>query len=44
VYQEMGTSHIPARPFLATATMRSLAIAQDKLGKTAVALLAPTKG
>lgn len=44
VYQEIGTSHIPARPFLATATIRSLAVAQEKLSKTAVALLAPTKG
>jgi hypothetical protein len=41
VYQELGTSTIPARPFLATATLESMAPAAKILGQTAVDLLVP---
>lgn len=41
-YQEVGTAHIPPRPFLALAGSRSLEYAgAEKLGETAVELLTP---
>jgi hypothetical protein len=39
--QEIGTSRIPPRPFLALAAMRSIDYAAEVLGETAVALLMP---
>jgi hypothetical protein len=40
-HQEMGTSRIPPRPFLALAGANSLEYAVERLGETAVALLTP---
>lgn len=40
-YQELGTKHIPPRPFLGPAMLNSLEFAAEKLGETAVALLSP---
>lgn len=41
LYQEMGTSRIPPRPFLALAGKNSLEFAAEKLTKTAIELLTP---
>jgi hypothetical protein len=38
-YQELGTSRIPPRPFLSTAMIDSLPVAEGILGSTAVKLL-----
>lgn len=42
-YQEVGTSRVPPRPYLALAAVRSLDYAGEKLGETAVSLLTPAK-
>jgi hypothetical protein len=42
-WQELGTSRIPPRPFIATAAMASLPYAHDVFGKIAISLLVPGK-
>lgn len=44
LYQELGTTTIPPRPFLSTAQMESVEPATKLLGETAVDLLVPTSG
>lgn len=43
LWQEMGTSHIPPRPVVATAMQNSLPYAADVFGEIAVSLLAGKK-
>jgi hypothetical protein len=38
-FQEMGTSRIPPRPFLATSMLQNLPVAAEMFGKLAVSLL-----
>jgi hypothetical protein len=41
LYQEMGTSRIPPRPFISKSAVDNLPFAEDTLGQTAAALLTP---
>jgi hypothetical protein len=41
LYQEMGTSKIPPRPFISKSAVDNLPFAEDTLGQTAAALLTP---
>ena len=41
LYQEIGTSRMPPRPFLALAASHSLEYAAERLGETATVLLTP---
>lgn len=41
LYQEMGTSRIPPRPFISKSAVDNLPFAEDTLERTAVALLTP---
>jgi len=41
VFQELGTSRMPPRPFLGLAMSNSLEFAAERLGETAAALLTP---